>query len=130
MEDPARPTDAELDLLAVLWELGPATVREACDRLAEQRGDAPGYTTVLKQLQIMHAKGLVSRDESQRTHVYRPAEPPRRTRRRLVRDLMGRAFAGSAKSMVLESLGHKRLTPSQRRRLNALLDEIEPGETP
>ncbi len=123
-----RPTDAELEVLAVLWDAGPASVRQVHTQLSQRRD--VGYTTVLKQLQIMHAKGVVTRDESQRTHIYRPAEPRGKMRRRLVRDLMGKAFAGSARAMVLEALGHKRLTPDQREQLRALLDQIEPPENP
>ncbi len=91
-----RPTDAELAILAVLWEHGPSTVREVFERLDGQGG----YTTVLKFLQIMTEKGLVERDEAQRAHIYVAAKPREETQGNLVRDLTVRAFAGSASDAI------------------------------
>src|SRR2546423_8165303 len=106
---PLKPTDAEVAILAILWKSGPCTVRQVHEQL--ERGRAPsrkniGYTTVLKLMQIMAEKRLVERDESQRTHVYRAsrAASEQHTQRRLVRDLLDRAFGGSARKLVMHAL--------------------------
>lgn len=117
--DPPLPTDAELRLLRVLWERGPSTVREVQDRLPAS--EAPGYTTVLKLLQIMHAKGLVIRDESSRTHVYAAAVPPENTQQRLVADLVERAFGGAAHRLVLQALSPELASPEELARIRALI---------
>ncbi|MEM7576347.1 MAG: BlaI/MecI/CopY family transcriptional regulator [Planctomycetota bacterium] len=118
-----RPTDAELDLLAALWQRRKATVRELYETVAPD--EQVGYTTVLKTLQIMHEKGLVARDESNKTHVYRPARTARATRRHLVRDLAARAFAGSTRSLILEALAAKRPSPEELNELRAMLDALD-----
>lgn len=97
-----RPTDAELEILRVLWERGPSTVRQVHEALASSR--ETGYTTTLKLMQIMADKGLVTRDESSRTHVYGARVPRDVTQRQLVRDLLDRAFGGSAGRLVLQAL--------------------------
>src|SRR5580765_6229683 len=97
-----RPTDAELAILRVLWESGPSTVRHVHDALSEAR--ETGYTTTLKLMQIMAEKGLVTRDESIRTHVYSARVARDITQRQLVSDLMDRAFGGSATALVLQAL--------------------------
>src|SRR5687767_8577894 len=104
-----RPTDAELTILRVLWHRGPSTVRQVHDEL--NRAQATGYTTVLKFLQIMTDKGLVDRDESQRTHVYRPRIAEDKTQRQLVRDLLDRAFGGSAQKLIMQALSAKKASP-------------------
>ena len=114
-----RPTDAELAILRVLWERGPSTVREVQDRLPAS--EAAGYTTVLKLLQIMHAKGLAVRDESSRTHVYAAAVPPESTQKRLVADLMERAFGGAAHRLVLQALSPELASPEELDRIRALI---------
>lgn len=96
------PTESELRLLRVLWARGPSTVREVLDALPV--APPTGYTTVLKLLQIMHGKGLVIRDERERTHVYAAAVPPEATQRQLVADLAERAFGGSALGLVMHAL--------------------------
>ena len=122
-----RPTEAELAILCVLWERGPSTVREVQESLLEERGT--GYTTALKLLQIMTEKGLVHRDESQRTHVYEVAVSEDHTQRQLVRDLLDRAFGGSAQKLVLQALSARRASPAELAQIRKLLDELE-GETP
>jgi BlaI family penicillinase repressor len=122
-----RPTEAELAILRVLWERGPSTVREVQEPLHEERGT--GYTTALKLLQIMTEKGLVQRDESQRTHVYEAAVSEDHTQRQLVRDLLDRAFGGSAQKMVMQALSARRASPAELAQIRKLLDELE-GETP
>ena len=125
MPDPPKPTDAELDILRVLWDRGPSTVRDVHDALGDRRG--VGYTTVLKLMQIMTGKGLVLRDESARSHVYRAKERPEATQRRLLRDLIARAFGGSAEALVLQALATKRATPAAIAEIRKLLDDMERG---
>ena len=117
-----RPTDAELSILGVLWERGPSTVRDVHEALSAQ---GVGYTTVLKQLQIMTDKGLVDRDETERAHVYTPRASEERTQRQLLGHLMDRAFGGSSAKLVLQALAGRRSTAQQRRDIRALLDRLE-----
>lgn len=125
MSTPPRPTPAELEILRVLWQRGPSTVREVHERLREDR--ATGYTTVLKMLQIMTDKGLVARDERQRAHVYSARRPEAQTQRQLVRDLLERAFGGSAMKLVMHALADRETSPEEVARIRQLLDEIEGG---
>jgi predicted transcriptional regulator len=117
------PTDAELSILAVLWRLGPSTVREVHEALRPTQGT--GYTTVLKLMQIMAQKGLVARDESQRSHVYRALTGEEQTQRRLLGDLIDRAFSGSASQLVMRALSVKRSSPEELAEIRALLDGLE-----
>ena len=116
------PTDGELAILAVLWRLGPSTVREVHEALSPTQGT--GYTTVLKLMQLMAQKGLVVRDESQRSHVYRAASPEAQTQGRLLGDLINKAFAGSASQLVLRALSVKRSSPEELERIRELLDGL------
>jgi len=118
-----KPTEAELAILRVLWELGPATVRTVTDSLKELRGT--GYTTTLKLLQIMTEKGLVLRDESQRSHVYRAAQPREATQSHLVDDLLDKAFGGSARNLVMQALATKRATPEEMEQIRQILAQME-----
>lgn len=120
-----RPTDAELEILKVLWRRGPSTVREVFETLGEARGT--GYTTVLKLMQIMAEKGLVVRDESERAHRYEAAAPEEETRRRLVGDLLRKAFDGSAKQLVLHALSAERASAEELTEIRRMLDELERG---
>lgn len=97
-----KPTEAELTLLNILWELGPATVRQIHDHLSSSQNT--GYTTVLKILQIMHEKSLVIRDESNRAHVYAPANSEVQTQSSLLKDLVSKAFGGSTSKLVMRAL--------------------------
>jgi BlaI family penicillinase repressor len=125
MPSPApRPTEAELAILRVLWHRGPSTVREVMDALAEERD--MGYTSVLKFLQIMLDKELVKRDDSGRTHVYTAAQPAEKTRRRLVGDLVERAFSGSVSQLVMHALGTARPDASELRAIRRILDDLDP----
>lgn len=119
------PTNAELDILRVLWRRGPSTVREVLDELGERR--PVGYTTVLKLLQIMTDKRLVTRDAATRTHVYTPAVSEATTQRRLVSDLMHRAFGGSARDLVLQALSGRQAPPEELDAIRRLLDDLERG---
>ena len=121
-----RPTDAELEILKVLWRRGPSTVREVFETLGENK--TTGYTTVLKFMQIMAEKGLVVRDESERAHRYEPAAPEDETQRRLVGDLLRKAFDGSAKKLVLQALSTERASADELDEIRHLLDELERGE--
>lgn len=121
-----RPTDAELAILAVLWERGPSTVRDVHDALSSSQ--ATGYTTVLKMLQIMTDKGLVVRDESQRAHIYEARLSEQRTQRQLLSDLVDRAFGGSQAKLVMQALTGRKASADEINEIRALLDELE-GET-
>jgi predicted transcriptional regulator len=123
--DPPRPTAAELEILRVLWSEGPSTVREVHARL--NRTKPTGYTTVLKLMQIMADKGLVSRNEDQRAHVYEAACRQQDTQRQLVGDLVERAFGGSATQLVMQALAAKRATPEELAEIRRILDEFERG---
>jgi BlaI family transcriptional regulator, penicillinase repressor len=118
-----KPTEAELKLLRVLWDKGAATVREVHDALAA--GKETGYTTTLKILQNMTEKGLVLRDERERSHVYRAALKAEGTQRQLVRDLLQRAFGGSAATLVQQALSEKPATARELAEIRALLNELE-----
>src|SRR4051794_26867453 len=115
-----RPTDAELAILRVLWERGPSTVRQAHEILARDRPAA--YTTTLKLLQIMTEKGLVERDERDRTHIYRARLSQEQTQRQLVRDLVDRAFGGSASKLVMQALASRRASPDELREIRRAID--------
>lgn len=106
-----RPTDAELAILRVLWNRGPSTVRQVHDVLGRERPTA--YTTALKLLQIMTEKGLVRRDESDRTHIYQARLSEEQTQRQLVRDLLDRAFGGSASKLVMQALATRRASAEE-----------------
>ena len=117
-----RPTDAELAILRVLWERGPATVRQVHEALADRE---TGYTTTLKLMQIMADKGLVRRDESARTHVYAARVSQEQTQRQLVNDLVDRAFGGSAAELVLRALSDARTSAEDLREIRKLIDEAK-----
>lgn len=121
-----RPTDAELAILRVLWRRGPCTVRQVHDVLSAEK--PTGYTTILKFMQIMTEKGLLLRDESRRSHVYRPQVSAEQTQQQLVGDLLERAFEGSAQRLVMQALSTKKVTPEKLAQIRALLDEIEGGD--
>jgi predicted transcriptional regulator len=121
-----KPTPAELEILRVLWQRGASTVREVHTTLCAER--TTGYTTVLKLLQIMAEKRLVTRDEGQRAHVYSARLPQDQTQRQLVRDLLERAFGGSAEGLVMQALAAKKVPAAELARIRALLDELEGGD--
>jgi predicted transcriptional regulator len=116
-----KPTDAELTILRVLWSRGASTVRQVHEVVAEGRPLA--YTTTLKLLQIMTEKGLVRRQELGRGHLYQPRYGEEETQRRLVGDLLDRAFGGSAAKLVLQALAATRATPEERRQIRDLLEK-------
>ncbi|MCP3903682.1 MAG: BlaI/MecI/CopY family transcriptional regulator [Planctomycetes bacterium] len=122
-KDMKRPTDAELPILRVLWDLGPSTVREVFHALSATR--ETGYTTVLKMMQIMTDKGLLERDSSVRPQVYHAVRTQRQVQRQLVGDLADRAFSGSPGSLALQALSSRKSTPEERERIRRLLDKLE-----
>jgi BlaI family transcriptional regulator, penicillinase repressor len=122
----SRPTDAELAILRVLWSRGPSTVRQVHDALSQER--ETGYTTVLKLMQIMTEKGLVERDESERTHVYQARFTQEQTQQRLVTDLLEKAFGGSASQLVMRALAAKPASADELAQIRRLLDELEGGK--
>ena len=120
-----NPTPSELAILDVLWNLGPATVREVHEKL--NPGKSTGYTTTLKLLQIMTEKGLVRRDDSDRSHVYQARMTEAQTQRQLVRDLLDRAFGGSATKLVVQALAARRSTPEELGEIRRLLEGRRQG---
>ena len=123
--DSPRPTDAELAILNVLWAQGACTVRDVHERLSQERD--MGYTTVLKLMQIMFEKGLVTRDDSQRSHVYKARQKEQTTQRMLVTDLLARAFGGSTEKLVMQALAAKKASKDELAEIRRLLDELEGG---
>jgi BlaI family transcriptional regulator, penicillinase repressor len=120
---PPRPTQAELDILRVLWQRGPSSVREVQQTMSEKR--TSGYTTVLKLLQIMARKGLVARDERERTHVYRAALAQEQTQRQLLTDLLERAFDGSASQLILQALAARPASRDEMDEIRKVLDKAQ-----
>jgi BlaI family transcriptional regulator, penicillinase repressor len=118
-----KPTNAELDVLRVLWERGPSTVRDVYAVLSENKELA--YTTTLKTLQLMCEKGLVTCDRTHRSHVYAPTVPREQTQRKLVGDLLARGFGGSLGTFVLQALSAKRATPKELAEVRNLLEDYE-----
>jgi predicted transcriptional regulator len=118
-----RPTDAELDILSVLWARGPSTVRQVHDVLSANRDFA--YTTTLKLLQLMTEKGVAVREESGRMHLYRAAVAQEETQRHLIRDLVDRAFGGSPTQLVMQALASKPASQEELREIRRLLAEHE-----
>jgi predicted transcriptional regulator len=124
--EPPRPTDAELEILTVLWSTGPATVREVHSVISRRR--PAQYSTVLKFMQIMAEKGLVDRDEKERAHIYKAARPREWTQRQLAGDLLERGFAGSAKALLVGALSARRATKEELAQMRKLLNEYRKGE--
>ncbi len=118
-----KPTESELEILALLWELKEASVRQVHERLSETK--ETGYTTTLKLMQIMHAKGMVTRDEQNRSHIYRPATNQKDTQNSLVKNLVNTAFGGSAQHLVMQALGQENPSKAELDEIRAFLDQLE-----
>ncbi|PUZ21756.1 transcriptional regulator [Chitinophaga parva] len=118
-----KPTESELEILAILWEKGPATVRDIHEVL--ERSKDAGYTTTLKLMQIMHEKGLVYRDTSAKTHVYRAAVSQQDTQQQLLSKMIDTVFNGSASQLVLQALGNRKASAAELDAIKAYLDQIE-----
>jgi len=121
-----RPTDSELAILRVLWDRGPSTVRQVCDELNRSR--PTGYTTVLKLMQIMLDKELLARDERQQSHVYCARHGEQQTQKLLIRDLVDRAFGGSARRLILGALSARKVSSHELAEIREMLDQLE-GES-
>jgi BlaI family transcriptional regulator, penicillinase repressor len=119
----AKPTESELEILSHLWQMKKATVREIHEKLAETKDT--GYTTTLKIMQIMHGKGLLQRDEQNRTHIYYPAVDEKATQKNLVSNFMATAFGGSAKNLVMQALGQGNPSKEELNEIRAFLDQLE-----
>ncbi len=118
-----RPTNSELEILGVLWQRGPSSVREVQSELGERRNN--GYTTVLKLMQIMAEKGLVTRDTDNRAHIYSAAVKQSDAQRNLTAELVARLFGGSAAQLAMHALGSKKSTPEELAEIRRLLDRLE-----
>ncbi|MBB6186524.1 BlaI/MecI/CopY family transcriptional regulator [Rhodanobacter sp. MP7CTX1] len=118
-----RPTEAELEILHILWARDACTVREVHDVLSVD--ETSGYTTALKLLQVMHAKGLVERDDTQRAHVYRATVSKERTQKRFLLDIVQRVFEGSSSQLVLHALGSQRASREELRAIRSLLNKLD-----
>ena len=118
-----RPTESGVEILSVLWTNGPSTVREVHDQLKKSR--SIGYTTVLKLMQIMFEKNLLLRDDSQRSHVYRPRQKAEKTQKTLVKHMLSRVFSGSVENLVVQALSAKKATPEELAQIRRMLDEME-----
>jgi predicted transcriptional regulator len=119
----SKPTESELEILSLLWELKEASVRQIHERLAVTK--ETGYTTTLKIMQIMHAKGMVIRDEQNRSHIYRPLTNQKDTQNSLVKNLVNTAFGGSAQNLVMQALGQENHTKADLDEIRAFLDQLE-----
>jgi BlaI family transcriptional regulator, penicillinase repressor len=122
-----QPTDVELQILRILWELGPSPVREIHKRLEADKGT--NYSTTVKMLSVMLQKGLLRRDEDAQPHVYRPVLTREKAGRRMVKELIDKVYEGSALSLVLQALSANKATKEEREEIRRLLDEME-GTTP
>mgnify|MGYP006268158339 CR=1 FL=1 len=126
----AKPTEGELEILRVLWREGPATVRQVNEALTQELDRTVGYTTTLKLMQIMHDKGLLSREKDGKTHIYRARISEKAARGQLLDRLMNMAFRGSAAQLVLQALGDHRTSKEELAEIRQLLDQIESNESP
>jgi len=120
-----RPTDAELEIMRVLWRQGPSSVRQVHTSLGADPDRAPGYTTVLKLMQIMFEKGLLVRDEGRRPQVYSTRVAQRDTQQQMLRHVLERVFGGSHRALVLQALADRNASAAELREVEALLDRIE-----
>jgi predicted transcriptional regulator len=116
-----KPTSVELDVLQALWPLGPVSARQLYEEMSRSRPEL-SYAMTLRMLQIMHGKGMLLRDESQRPHLYRPAEAREALQSNLINDLAQRAFAGSAKSLVIAAL-RSNMSQAERDEIEQILKE-------
>lgn len=119
---PPKPTASELEMLRLLFALGPATAKQVHAAALETRPDM-NYATVLRLLQVMHTKGLLTRDESQRAHIYAPAQEQDSIQTNLLKDLIQKAFSGSGKALVLAALRGGHVSKKERAEIQALLDQ-------
>jgi BlaI family transcriptional regulator, penicillinase repressor len=119
----AKPTESELEILQVIWQKGKATVREVHEALSISKDT--GYTTTLKQMQIMHSKGLLNRNEDSRTHIYSAGIDEKDTQNSLLKNFVATAFGGSSKNLVMQALGQGTPSKEELDEIRAFLDQIE-----
>jgi predicted transcriptional regulator len=119
---PPKPTASELEMLRLLFALGPSTAKQVHAAALETRPDM-NYATVLRLLQVMHTKGLLTRDESQRAHIYAPVQEQESVQTNLLKELIQKAFSGSGKALVLAALRGGHVTAKERAEIQALLDQ-------
>ncbi len=120
-----KPTESELEILQILWERGTATVREVHEELSKNKNS--GYTTTLKLMQIMHEKGIVSRDDSSKTHIYQPALSRKKTQKQFLDKMINGLFGGSSTQLVLQALGNQKATKSELEEIQKYLDDLKNG---
>jgi predicted transcriptional regulator len=120
-----KPTDSELEILQILWQKGNCTVREVNEALNQSRVGEVGYTTTLKMMQIMYEKGLISRNDSSKTHIFNAVAKEEDTQKQLLDRFMDSVFKGSAMKMVVQALGNQKTTPEELSAIKKLIDEIE-----
>jgi predicted transcriptional regulator len=118
-----KPTESELEIMQILWEDGPLTVRQVNDKLNKQR--KVGYTTTLKMMQIMTEKDLLTRDTTLRSHVYAPALPPDQVKSNILDHVLKTVFNGSRSSLIVQALGNKRVTAKELEQIKQIIEEIE-----
>jgi predicted transcriptional regulator len=118
-----KPTESELEIMQILWEYGPLTVRQVNDKLNEQR--KVGYTTTLKIMQIMVEKALLSRDTTHRSHVYAPAFPPEKIKSRILDHVLNTVFNGNRSSLIVQALGSHRVTGKELEEIKKAIEEME-----
>ena len=118
-----NPTPVELDILRILWQHGPSTVRDVYSHMSKDREMA--YTTTLKMLQIMTEKGLVEREEAGKAHIYTARQNEERTQRSMVGEFMDRAFGGAAQKLVMQALTSRKTSPEELAEIRRLLDRLE-----
>ncbi|MEP6646376.1 MAG: BlaI/MecI/CopY family transcriptional regulator [Saprospiraceae bacterium] len=125
MVNEIRPTDGELEVLQILWKNGPSTVREINELLNNDQDKSIGYTTTLKIMQIMFEKGLLKRDDAQRTHIYSSAVREGKIQSALLDRFLNAAYKGSASKLALQLLGNHETTPDELAAIKALIDQLE-----
>jgi len=116
----SRPTDAELEVLRVLWRYGPSTVRQVHEKLSRDRG--VGYTATLSLMQVMAQKRLLERDEARRSHVYRPKLKEERTQQQFVREIIKRVFGGSARTLIVRALAEGSVSAEEMAEIHRLIE--------
>lgn len=120
-----KPTDSELEILQVLWKKGSCTVRDVNEVLSEERGEEVGYTTTLKLMQIMHEKGMVERDTSARTHIYKALMNKERTRGSILNKVIDSVFNGSATQLVMQALSNHKSSKEEIEQIKKYLDQLD-----
>ncbi len=122
-----QPTEAELEILSIIWELGPVTVRAVHERVAQKKD--VGYTTTLKIMQNMTQKGMLQRDEAGRSHVYHPAVKQKETQNQLIDKILDTAFGGSAMQLVMQVLGNHKSSKKELKEIKKLIKKMEGGKS-